>query len=76
MATTSPTFFVYILPSQANGRYYIGVTQDVAKRVAQHNAGYTTATRGKAARQREAALKRKKSRRYLEWMDCPAVGAR
>jgi len=74
---------VYILQSQSSGRYYVGVTANVARRLAQHNAGVTSATQGKgpwevvyteayptgrAARQREAALKRKKSHQYLTWL--------
>ena len=72
---------VYILYSRTVDRYYIGVSQDVQRRVHQHNAGYAPATKGRgpwrlcrtevyptraAARRREAFLKRQKSRRYLE----------
>jgi putative endonuclease len=37
---------VYILKSAA-GRSYIGVTEDVETRLAQHNSGVSTWTRGK-----------------------------
>ena len=37
---------VYILKSAA-GRSYIGVSEDVDKRIAQHNAGVSRWTRGK-----------------------------
>jgi predicted GIY-YIG superfamily endonuclease len=29
--------YLYILPSQSTGRYYIGVTEEVVLRLAQHN---------------------------------------
>ncbi len=38
-------FFVYVLHSDAAGRYYIGSTRDVAQRLAQHNNGMMKATR-------------------------------
>ena len=74
-------YYLYILYSATADQYYIGVTQDVERRLIQHNAGYTHSTKGRgpwrvvytetyptrsAARQREAILKRKKSRIYLE----------
>jgi putative endonuclease len=36
---TSKPYTVYILWSDAGHRFYIGVTEDVAHRLAQHNAG-------------------------------------
>ena len=65
---------VYVLENNA-GRFYIGVTADVANRLAEHNAGSSRWTRGKgpwvlvwqseelslsAARRLENALKRQK----------------
>ena len=65
---------VYVLQNRA-GRFYIGVTADVAHRLAQHNAGGSQWTRGKGpwflrwqsedlslsdARRLENALKRQK----------------
>ncbi|MBX2991655.1 MAG: GIY-YIG nuclease family protein [Bacteroidetes bacterium] len=35
----------YILRSQKTGRYYTGVTEDLAARLQQHNAGRTSSTR-------------------------------
>jgi putative endonuclease len=73
--------FVYILRSEANGRFYIGSSHDVKKRLEYHNTGRVKATRylrplalayqeayltAKEARQREYYLKRQKSRRFLE----------
>ena len=85
--------FVYILQSESTGGFYVGYTADLERRVAEHSEGRGrwTATRGpwrlryrevyeddSAARRRERALKRAKSRRYLEWV-CrhgPGVEAR
>jgi hypothetical protein len=35
-----PVFYVYILQSEATGRFYTGQTQDVEERVAYHNASW------------------------------------
>ena len=37
--------YVYILESEKNKRYYIGSTDDVARRLEQHNAGYVYTTK-------------------------------
>ncbi len=65
---------VYVLKNPS-GRLYIGVTADIAQRLAQHNTGYSRWTKGKgpwqlawnseplslsAARKLENALKRQK----------------
>jgi len=34
-------FYLYILQSKTNGRFYIGQTQDVPERLAYHNANYS-----------------------------------
>ncbi|MFT4600587.1 MAG: putative endonuclease [Arenicella sp.] len=39
------TCFVYILRSTKNGRYYIGQTQDISKRVLLHNKGKVKSTK-------------------------------
>ncbi|MBI4126087.1 MAG: GIY-YIG nuclease family protein [Deltaproteobacteria bacterium] len=36
--------FVYILRSKRDGNLYIGKTEDVERRVGEHNAGYVVAT--------------------------------
>ena len=36
---TDRPYCCYVLWSRAAGRYYIGVTEDVDKRLAEHNAG-------------------------------------
>jgi putative endonuclease len=74
-------FYVYILQSEATGRYYIGQTQDLQERIAHHRANYSKAlkepgtwalvysekfeTRGEAVR-RERYIKRQKDRRFIE----------
>jgi predicted GIY-YIG superfamily endonuclease len=42
----TPGYRVYVLQNFAE-RFYIGVTEDVARRLAQHNAGDSRWTRGK-----------------------------
>ena len=37
---------VYVLQSEKDGRLYVGMTMDVDKRVAAHNAGRTKSTKG------------------------------
>jgi putative endonuclease len=41
-------YYIYILRSVQDGRYYVGSTQDVAARLARHNSGGSryTSTRG------------------------------
>ena len=75
------TYFVYILRSEADGTFYVGTTSDIQKRLAKHNSGGSTYTRGRrpwtvarieqlhsatAARQRERAIKARGARRYME----------
>ena len=75
--------FVYIIQSIKNKRYYIGSTNNLERRLKEHNCGkskYTKLTAPfklvykeeyntlKEARIREAYLKRLKSRKYLEWL--------
>mgnify|MGYP001250086669 CR=1 FL=1 len=38
-------FGVYILESQKNGRYYVGSTDDIKRRVNEHNVGKVFSTR-------------------------------
>jgi len=76
-------FFVYILKSLKNNRYYIGSTNNLGRRLKEHNEGkskYTKLTKPfkiiykkkytnlKSARKREYYLKRMKSRSYVEWL--------
>ena len=73
-------FYVYILRSLADGRRYIGLTNDARRRLQEHNGGHTISTRGRrpfvidhveefddrnTAREREKYLKSGAGRRYL-----------
>ena len=74
-------YYVYVLKSEKNNRYYIGYTKDVSERLKIHNAGRVPSTTkdkpwtvfykeeyedSLAARQRELKLKSWKSRKALE----------
>ncbi len=76
-------YSVYIIYSSTLDKYYIGYTEDMAKRLQQHNEGisrftakasdwivkYTAAYKSRElAHQRELEIKRKKSRKYIEWL--------
>jgi putative endonuclease len=73
----------YILYSEKWNQYYVGSTQDLTVRLEQHNSGRNASTRGGApwlvkyeehfcdislARRRELEIKKKKSRKYIEWL--------
>ena len=72
---------LYILYSQAHGRYYVGSTKDVPERLRRHNAGLVKSTKAyrpwilvykedfttrSEARKREAQIKRYKSGRAFQ----------
>ncbi|HLK29185.1 MAG TPA: GIY-YIG nuclease family protein [Puia sp.] len=76
-------FFVYILYSDKLDKYYVGSTNDIDKRLVKHNNGSEKFTSTgmpwklkyfevlmtiKEARKRESAIKKKKSRKYIEWL--------
>src|SRR5574340_68500 len=46
-AAGSNMFFTYILKSQKDGKYYIGSTQNIDKRIERHNAGYESSTKSR-----------------------------
>ena len=61
--------YVYVLKSQKDGRLYVGMTQDLEKRLKEHNLGRTKSTKGyrpwtviheEVYQDREAARKREK----------------
>jgi putative endonuclease len=75
------TYFVYILKSLKNDRYYVGYTNNIEKRLIQHNNGKTTGNKywgpfeltykeeydnPTKARKREYYIKRQKSKRFIE----------
>jgi putative endonuclease len=74
-------YYVYIIFSQSRNRYYIGYTHAPEERLKEHNLGATISTRSgrpwvlvytekfsnkRAAIMRENAIKRMKSRKYIE----------
>jgi putative endonuclease len=76
-------FHCYIIYSSSLDVYYVGYTADIVVRLAQHNTGISTftskandwvlkhtepfSTRDEAAA-RERKIKKKKSRKYVEWL--------
>ena len=74
-------FYIYILKSIKNGKYYIGSTRNLEKRLKEHNSGKMKSTKGlipweivhtesvstnSEARKRESYIKKRKSRKYIE----------
>ncbi len=74
-------FIAYIIQSEKSGKFYIGHTEDLLKRLIRHNNGLVTATKNKGpwkvvyqefsetkieANRRELEIKSKKSRIYIE----------
>ena len=76
-------FYTYIIQSEKTGKYYIGSSEDVQKRLQQHNWSRTPSTKSgipwklvytekyntrTEAVSREYAIKKKKSRKYIEFL--------
>ncbi|WP_369127512.1 GIY-YIG nuclease family protein [Terrimonas pollutisoli] len=76
-------FLVYILYSASFDQYYVGHSQNIRDRIFRHNNSGSKATKKandwklvysetfdtkKAAAKRETAIKKKKSRNYIEWL--------
>ena len=76
-------FFVFILYSTEKDRHYIGQTEDLEARIKSHEAGISPFTsiakdwklvyfekynNRTDAIKRETAIKKKKSRKYIEWL--------
>ena len=76
-------FYLYILKNEQTGRFYIGSTSDLDRRLKQHLSGRTRTTRVLKtfklvykekystlleARNRERKLKSYKSSKYLNWL--------
>ena len=74
-------FYLYVLRSISTGRFYIGHTENLARRVSEHNSNRTPSTRNRGpwelvyseefatrseATQRERALTRMKSHAWIE----------
>ncbi|MDD5251679.1 MAG: GIY-YIG nuclease family protein [Patescibacteria group bacterium] len=73
---------LYILKN-TKGSYYVGVTEDIQRRLSEHNVGKSLATRGRGpwdlvytetfpspqeAKRREYQIKQKKRKSYIEWL--------
>ncbi|MEM1121485.1 MAG: GIY-YIG nuclease family protein [Bacteroidota bacterium] len=80
--------YVYILYSESADRYYIGAAQDAQQRLVRHNAGASKATKSgrpwiiihteeypskSLALKREILIKKKKSRKYIEWLIASSI---
>jgi len=76
-------YYIYIIYSEKRDRYYTGYTSTLEQRLRMHNDGCTKSTKAGVpwkivytesfqtksdAMAREYAIKRKKSRRYIEWL--------
>jgi putative endonuclease len=76
-------YFVYIIYSEKLKRYYVGSTENIEARLEQHNVGLSKYTSKASdwclvysepfenrtiALNRERDIKRKKSRKYIEWL--------
>jgi putative endonuclease len=76
-------FYTYIIYSAKLDRYYVGSCENVSIRLQQHNAGRNQSTRPgmpwrfcyeepystrSEAYAREMAIKKKKSKKYIEWL--------
>jgi len=76
-------YFVYILYSEISTKYYVGSCEDIAVRLGQHNSGRNKSTKHGipweikyieqfenrvSAYNREMEIKKKKSRKYIEWI--------
>jgi len=74
-------YYVYVLKSIKDGRYYIGATANIVDRLRRHNAGETKSTKPylpykviytesfsnlSNARKRETEIKKHKSRKYID----------
>jgi putative endonuclease len=74
-------FYLYILKSKKTDKFYIGHTNDLERRITEHNSGQTKSTKSgipweivfkrefnsnTEANQAELKLKKMKSRKYIE----------
>jgi putative endonuclease len=81
--------FLYILQSESSGRFYVGSTDDLDRRLSEHLREHTPSTRGRGswklvyterfetliqARRRELEIKRWKSARMIQALMASSVG--
>ena len=77
------SYYTYILKSKKNNRYYIGSTENIERRLQEHNWSRTTSTKSgipwevvytetyetrSEAIKREYQIKAKKSRKYIDFL--------
>ncbi len=82
------SYFTYIIYSQKNDKYYTGSSEDTEKRLQQHNWSRTPSTKTgipwklvyieeyktrSEAVKREYEIKKKKSRKYIEYLIANSV---
>jgi len=80
---------LYILQSESSGKFYVGSTQDLDRRLSEHLRGHTPSARGRGpwklvyterfeslleARRRELQIKRWKSAKMIAALVITAVG--
>ncbi len=83
------SYYVYIIQSEKTGKYYTGSSEDPNKRLQQHNWSRTPSTKSgipwklvytkkfetrSEAVIKEYAIKKKKSRKYIEYLIQSSVG--
>ncbi len=76
-------YYTYIIYSESKDRYYVGYTADLGLRLEKHNSENSKSTKSGVpwemvyyegyklkteAMARERAIKKKKSRKYIEWL--------
>ncbi len=76
-------YYVYIIYSKKRDSFYVGYTANINSRITKHNAGATISTKSgipwklvyseqyvtkTEAIKREKAIKKKKSRKYIEYL--------
>jgi putative endonuclease len=81
--------YLYILQSQTSGKFYVGSTDDLDRRLSEHERGHTPSTRRRGpwklvrkeqfaslleARRRELEIKRWKSSRLIRALIATPVG--
>jgi putative endonuclease len=81
--------FLYILQSETSGKFYVGSTDDLERRLSEDGRGHTPSTRGRGlwklvhkegfaslleARRRELEIKRWKSSRMIRALVATPVG--
>ena len=45
-------YFVYVLKSENNWRFYVGMTENIERRLTEHNSGKTKSTKGYRSEER------------------------